>query len=67
MATSLLKRYTNNGLGLAKDSRTVSCQIRQNQKLTVPISEQDEVSFSNTYELVASINHSGSLSAGGHY
>lgn len=62
-----LKRYKNNGLGLAKDSRTVSCQIGQNQNLTVPISEQDEVSFSNTYKLFASINHSGSLSTGGHY
>ena len=35
-------------------------------ELKVPITVQDEVSFSNKYSLVVSINHSGTLDQG-HY
>ena len=52
---------------LVKDETLVSCtQSQMGQYLTVPITIEDEVSFKNRYSLIATINHSGTLSRG-HY
>ena len=47
-----------------KDEQIFDCF--PNSVLKVPITIDDEVSFSNKYSLVATINHSGSLDRG-HY
>ena len=52
---------------LVKDETLISCtQSQLGQYLTVPITIEDEVSFINKYSLIATINHSGTLSRG-HY
>ena len=62
-----LCRFSNQGSQLVKDETLVSCtQSQVGQYLTVPITIEDEVSFINKYSLIATINHSGTLSRG-HY
>ena len=62
-----LCRFSNQGSQLVKDETLVSCtQSQFGQYLTVPITIEDEVSFINKYSLIATINHSGTLSRG-HY
>ena len=62
-----LCRFSNQGGELVKDETLVSCtQSQVGQYLTVPITIEDEVSFINKYSLIATINHSGTLSRG-HY
>ena len=52
---------------LVKDETLISCtQSQLGQYLTVPITIEDEVSFINKYSLIATINHSSTLSRG-HY
>ena len=58
-----LCRFSNRGGELIKDKTLVSCTQRQlSQYLTVPITIEDEVSFINKYSLIATINHSSTLS-----
>ena len=62
-----LCRFSNQGGQLVKDETLVSCtQSQFGQYLTVPITIEDEVSSINKYSLIATINHSGTLSRG-HY
>ena len=62
-----LCRFSNQGGQLVKDETFVSCtQSQVGQYLTVPINIEDEVSFINKYSLIATINHSSTLSRG-HY
>ena len=50
-----------------KNENFFSCtQSESNKDLTVPIIIEDEVSFTNKYSLIATINHSGILNRG-HY
>ena len=59
--------FSNQGGQLVRDETLVSCtQIQVSQYFTVPITIEDEVSFVNKYSLIATINHSGTLSRG-HY
>ena len=58
-----LCRFSNQGGQLVKDETLVSCtQSQLGQYLRVPIIIEDEVSFINKYSLIATINHSGTLS-----
>ena len=58
-----LCRFSNQGGQLVKDETLVSCtQSQVGQYLTVPITIEDEVSFINKYSLIATINHSSTLS-----
>ena len=60
-----LCRFSNQGGQLVKDETLVSCtQSQVGQYLTVPITIEDEVSFINKYSIIATINHSGTLSRG---
>ena len=62
-----LCRFSNRGGQLVKDETVVSCiQNRLGQYLTVPITNEDEVSFINKYSLIATIYHTGTLNRG-HY
>ena len=57
-----LCRFSNQGGQLVKNENFFSCtQSESNKDLTVPITIEDEVSFSNKYSLIATINHSGTL------
>ena len=59
--------FSNQGDQLVKDETLVSCaESYSGLYLTVPKSIEDEVSFINEYSLIATVNHSGTLS-GGHY
>ena len=59
--------FSYRGGKLVKDETLVSCtQSQLGQYLTVPITIEDEVSFINKCSLIATINHSGTLSRG-HY
>ena len=59
--------FLNRGGQLLKDETLVSStQSQLGQYLTVPITIEDEVSFINKYSVIATINHSGTLSRG-HY
>ena len=50
---------------LVKDETLISCtQSQLGQYHTVPITIEDEVSLINKYSLIATINHSGTLSRG---
>ena len=59
-----LSRFSTSHSGLLKDPRVFNCSPEL--ELKVPITVEDEVSFSSKYSLVASINHSGTLDKG-HY
>ena len=62
-----LCRFYNQGGQLIKDANFFSCtQTESNKHLLVPITVEDEVSFTNKYSLIATINHSGTLNRG-HY
>ena len=57
-----MSRYSMIEGQLAKNTEFISCP----HSLAVPIYSEDSISFNNTYTLRATINHSGSLTAG-HY
>ena len=62
-----LCRFSNQCGQLVKDVDLFSCtQSESNEHLVVPITVEDEVSFTNKYSLIATINHSGTLNRG-HY
>ena len=55
-----LCRFSNQGGQLIKDANFFNCtQNESNKHLVVPITVEDEVSFTNKYSLIATINHSG--------
>ena len=57
-----LCRFSNQGGQLIKDANFFSCtQSESNKHLLVPLTIEDEVSFTNKYSLIATINHSGTL------
>ena len=60
----LLRRFSNQGQTLLKNEDSFNCI--QSQHLSVPVNCDPEVSLNNTYSLLATINHSGSLN-NGHY
>ena len=54
--------FSSQGGQLIKDANFFSCtQSESNKHLLVPITVEDEVSFTNKYSLIATINHSGTL------
>ena len=59
-----LSRFSTSHSRLSKEPRLFNCFPEL--ELKVPITVEDEVSFSSKYSLVASINHSGMLDQG-HY
>ena len=59
-----LSRFSTSYSGLIKDQQVFNCSPELDLK--VPITVEDEVSFSTKYSLMASINHSGTLDQG-HY
>ena len=62
-----LCRFSNQGGQLVKNENFFCCtQSKSKKDLTVPITIEDEVSFTNKYSLIAIINHSGTLNRG-HY
>ena len=62
-----LCRFSNQGGQLVKNENFFICnQSESNKDLTVPITIEDEVSFTNKYSLITTINHSGTLNRG-HY
>ena len=61
-----LKRYDNYQDNVFIDSKHVTCLPYSDHLLKVPIKVGDNVSFSNDYSLIATINHSGTFNAG-HY
>ena len=62
-----LWRFSNQGGQLVRNENLFSCiQSESNKDLPVPITIEDEVSFTNKYSLIATINQSGTLN-GGHY
>ena len=61
-----LRRFTNFNGALYKDNRVVNCYLKGHPTLTVPSHPEEDISFTNEYKLVATINHSGTL-ARGHY
>ena len=59
--------FSYQGAQIVKNENFFSCtQSESNKDLTVPITIEDEVSFTNKYSLIATINHSGTLNRG-HY
>ena len=62
-----LCRFSNQGGELVKNVNFFSCTWGEpNKDLTVPITVEDEVSFTDKYSLIATINHLGTLNRG-HY
>ena len=60
-------RFSYQGGQLIKNENFLSCtQSESNKDLTVPITIEDEVYFTNKYSLIATVNHSGTLNRG-HY
>ena len=60
-----LCRFSNQGVQLVINENFFRCtQNESNKDLTVPITIEDEVSFTNNYSLIATINHSGTLNNG---
>ena len=60
-----LCRFSNQGGQLVKNENFFSCTRGEpNKYITVPITVEDEVSFTNKYSLIATINHSGTLNRG---
>ena len=59
--------FSSQGGQLIKDANFFSCtQSEFGRRLVVPITVEDEISFTNKYSLIATINHSGTLNRG-HY
>ena len=66
--TIQLCRFSNQGGQLVKNENFLICTWSQSNKdLTVPRTVEDEVSFTNKYSLVATINHSGTLNRGNYW
>ena len=62
-----LCQFSNQDGQLVKDEHFFDCtKSESNKHLTVSITIKDEVSFTNKYSLIASVNHSGTLN-GCHY
>ena len=62
-----LCRFSNQGGQLVKNVNFFSCTWGEpNKDLTVPITVEDKVSFTDKYSLIATINHLGTLNRG-HY
>ena len=62
-----LSRYLDSGNNVfIKNTDFVECLPETTHVLRVPIQTGDSISFTNTYSLIATINHSGTLQAG-HY
>ena len=62
-----LCRFSYQGGQLVKNENFFSCtQSESNKDLIVPITIEDEVSFTSKYSLIGTINHSGTLNRG-HY
>ncbi|XP_057294826.1 ubiquitin carboxyl-terminal hydrolase 51-like [Hydractinia symbiolongicarpus] len=61
-----LLRYTSVNGSSFKDNKLVNCLPKKHHVLKVASHPTDDVSFNNKYNLVATINHSGTLKAG-HY
>ena len=61
-----LKRYATFQGNVFKDTRQVDCLPCPGHTLEIPIDQNNSISFSNRYKLMATINHSGNLDAG-HY
>ena len=62
-----LCRFSNQDGQLIKDANFFSCtQSESNKHLLVPITVEDEVSLTNKYSLIVTINHSGTFNMG-HY
>ena len=60
-----LCRFSNQGGQLMKDENFFSCtQSESNKHPTVTITVEDEVSFTNKYSLITTINHSCTLNRG---
>ena len=60
-----LCQFSNQGGQLIKDAKFFSCtESESNKHLVVPITVEDDVSFSEKYFLIATINHSGPFSKG---
>ena len=58
---------TKRSFQFCTDANFFSCtQSESNKHLLVPITVEDEVSFTNKYSLIPTINHSGTLNRG-HY
>ena len=59
-----LCQFSNQGDQLVENKNLFSCtQIESNKDFTVPITIEDEVSFTNKYSLIATINHLGNLNS----
>ena len=55
-----LFRFSNQGGQLVKNENFFNCSESEwNKDLAIPITMEDEVSFTNKYSLIATINHSG--------
>ena len=55
------------GAQIVKNENFLSCtRGKSNKDHTIPITVEDEVSFTDRYSLIATINHSGTLNRG-HY
>ena len=62
-----LSRYLDSGNNVfIKNTDFVECLPETTHVLRVPIQAGDSISFTHTYSLIATINHSGTLQAG-HY
>ena len=60
-------RFSDQGGQLVKNENFFSCtQSKSNKDLTVTITKEDKISFTNKYSLIATINHSDTLHRG-HY
>ena len=65
--TIQLSWFFSKDVQLVKDENSFSCtQTEPNKDLMVPITIEDEVSFTNKYSLIATINYSGASNMG-HY
>ena len=61
-----INRFCNDKGKIHKDQRLIKCLENPSHLLNIRLEGIENVSFSNRYSLVATINHSGSL-ASGHY
>ena len=62
-----LKRHRIQDGNIIRITDSVSCLSDGSASLRVPVSVEEGISFSRQFRLVATINHSGSIQAGGHY
>ncbi|XP_057305409.1 ubiquitin carboxyl-terminal hydrolase 2-like [Hydractinia symbiolongicarpus] len=61
-----LKRFLKHGEHLVKDNRVVECVSLRDSLLQLPLVSDTDTMFNQNYSLLATINHSGTLTAG-HY